>query len=166
MEERQGPSSRSGLVGGLVLVGIGLFMLGAQVVPNVGRLLPLGVGVALLAAGIVRRAYGLIIPGCIVSGVGAGVALGGWFPEAPGGALVLLSLAGGFFAIWGVAALLGMPGNHWWPFVPGTAIGITGLAVLSASAVEDVLRLWPVALVVIGLLLVGSTLLPRDEPDR
>lgn len=158
-------SSRNGLLGGLVLVGIGVLLLAAQFVPDAGRYVPLILGLAFLAAGLVRRTYGLVVPGGILTGVGAGVVLNAIVPDAPTGSLILFCLAGGFIGIWVVGLLLRLPENHWWPFVPATIIALAGLAVLDQEHL-DALRFWPVVLVVIGIAVIVNSR-PRDSvPPR
>jgi hypothetical protein len=156
------PERRSALVGGLVLILVGVLLLAVQIVPDAGRFIPLGLGIVFLIAGVARRTYGFVVPGGILSGVGVGVALTAWFPEAPTGGLVLLSLAAGFVSIWAIAAALRLPENHWWPFIPGTILGVVGLATLSAETFGDLLRWWPVALIVLGLTVIAAALLRRD----
>jgi hypothetical protein len=162
------PSSaerRSGLLAGLALIAVGSFLLVVQAIPDAGRLVPLGLGIVFLVAGVARRVYGFVVPGGILTGVGLGVALSGWLPAAPAGGLVLLSMAAGFLSIWVIGSALRLPENHWWPFIPGTVLGIVGLAVLGGDAFVELLRWWPLALIVIGVAIVATALLRRD-PGR
>ncbi len=48
---------------GLVIVGIGVFFLLAQFIPDIGRWIPLFIGLIFLAAFIPKREYGFLDPG-------------------------------------------------------------------------------------------------------
>ena len=88
---RDGPGQRLGraiMLAGVIVIGIGVFFLLGQFVPDVGRWIPLFIGLAFLAAFMAKREYGFLIPGCIVSGVGVGIVLEGlvddpWSGAAP-----------------------------------------------------------------------------------
>jgi hypothetical protein len=150
------------LVGGFVLVGLGLFLLAVQLVPEVGRLVPLLVGLFLLTLFILRRQYGLLVAGCIVSGVGAGVALQGLVTGPENGGIVVLCLGLGFLAIYLLGLVTRVPEHHWWPFIPGGILTFIGAVILSGRVIDEALRWWPVVLIVIGLAVVGQALVrPR-----
>ena len=68
--------------------------------PDIGIWIPLLVGLIFLGAFIVKREYGFLIAGSIISGVSLGVGLTTVVDDGLEGAVVLLSLAGGFIAIW------------------------------------------------------------------
>jgi hypothetical protein len=161
----------SNLAVGLALIGLGFLFLLLQLVPGLHRLLridlfwPLivvGVGAVLLVAAVLYRVPGLAIPGSIVGGigcllffqnltgyweswayawtlipgfVGVGIILNGLLSREPAGSLragaTLVAISFGLFVVF--AAFLG-------PF------GFLG-------------RLWPVLLIVAGLLLLGRQLL-------
>jgi hypothetical protein len=154
------------VAGGIVLLLIGLFLLGVQAVPDIGRLIPLFLGSVLLAIGILRREHGLIIAGCVVGGVGLGVALQGAVTGVEAGAVVILSLGLGFVAIYAISLLLGLPEAHWWPLIPGGIILLVGVVVLSGRVVGDAMRWWPVALIAVGLLVVARALLGHPGASR
>jgi len=95
-----------------------------------------------------------------LTGLGAGTALivsplmnrlggneGGWF---------LLVFAAGWALIPILTAIFARE-THWWAFIPAAVIGLVGLAVLYGgvfmNALEWVGKLWPVALIVAGALL-------------
>ncbi len=162
---------------GVVIIGIGLFFLLAQYVPDIGRWIPLFVGLAFLVAFLPRREYGYLIPGCIISGVGVGIVLEGMVGEPWSGAVVLLSIAGGFIAIWVVSALLhasdkGWPHGAskdaaqalWWPLIPGGILGLIGLIVLAEDGFgSDLLRWWPVLIIGAGIVVLVSSLSRRGR---
>ncbi len=160
---------------GVVIIGIGLFFLLAQYVPDIGRWIPLLVGLAFLVAFLPKREYGYLIPGCIVSGVGVGIVLEGMVGEPWSGAVVLLSIAGGFIAIWVVSVLLraadkGWPRGAsedaakalWWPLIPGGILALVGLVVLAEEGFEsDLLSWWPLLIIGAGVVILLSSLLRR-----
>jgi hypothetical protein len=149
------------MVGGIVLVAIGLFLLAAQVVPDIGRLIPLILGIILLAMFAARREYGLLIAGCIVGGVGIGVVLQGMASGTEAGGIVLVSLGLGFVAIYAISLLLGLPEAHWWPLVPGGIMTFIGAVLLSGRVVDDVFRWWPLVLVALGVLVMVRAVVSR-----
>ena len=160
----------------MVVIGIGLFFLLAQFVPDIGRWIPLAVGVIFLAAFLPNREYGFLIPGCIVSGVGVGIVLEGVVDDPWSGAIVLLSLAGGFIAIWVVSMLIratdkGWPRGDsrdakdalWWPLIPGGILAFIGLVVLLDGFESDLLRWWPLLLIGAGVVVLISALSRRGN---
>jgi hypothetical protein len=166
------------VVAGVIIIGIGLFFLLAQFVPDLGRSIPLLIGLAFLAAFVVRREYGFLVPGAIVSGVGVGVLLTDAVGDAWSGAVVLLSIAGGFVAIWIVSLLLHRidpqwPGGGsrdvvralWWPLIPGGILALVALLVIAEEQGldADILRWWPILLIGIGLILLVSNLSRRGR---
>ncbi len=166
---------QGGLVAGVVIIGIGVFFLLAQVIPDIGRWIPLLIGLTFLAAFIPKREYGFLIPGCIVSGVGVGVILAGVVEDPWSGAAVLLSIAGGFIAIWVVSVLLRRVDRDWprgssrdaaqalwWPLIPGGILTLVGLIVLTEAGFEsDLLRWWPLIIIAVGIVVLVSALRPR-----
>ena len=161
----------------MVIISIGLFFLLAQVVPDIGRWIPLLIGLIFLAAFLPKREYGFLIPGCIVSGVGVGVILAGVVDDPWSGAVVLLSIAGGFIAIWVVSVLIrrvdqGWPRGSsrdaaqalWWPLIPGGILALIGLIVLVEDGFEsDLLRWWPLLLIGAGIIVLLSARSRRGD---
>ena len=161
----------------MVIIGIGVFFLLAQFIPDIGRWIPLFIGLAFLAAFIPRREYGFLIPGCIVSGVGVGVILAGVVEDPWSGAAVLLSIAGGFIAIWVVSVLLRRVDRDWprgssrdaaqalwWPLIPGGILTLVGLIVLAEEGIgSDLLRWWPLLLIGAGIVILVSALSRRSD---
>ena len=161
----------------MVIIGIGLFFLLAQLVPDIGRWIPLLIGLVFLAAFLVKREYGLLVAGCIISGVGVGVVLADTFDDQWSGAVVLLSIAGGFIAIWLVSVLLRAadsewPGGAsrdaaralWWPLIPGGILALVAVVVLAEEGFEsDLLRWWPLLLIGAGVIVLVSALSRRGN---
>ena len=87
-------------IGGLVLIAIGVLMLGAYVLPDVGLYVVLALGLVFLAAFVFTRAYGFLVPGGILTGLGIGVALTPYVSHGTvSGALVVGALAVGFATV-------------------------------------------------------------------
>jgi hypothetical protein len=151
MMQRMGADGR--WIGGAVLIVIGLALLAGQAVPDIGHYATLVVGLALLALFLVTRNPGALIGGSIVTGIGAGIVLETTFPDSSGG-WVPLGLGLGFLGIWLIGALFRMPEARFWPLIPGGILVFVGLAA-TGGAVADLLRYaWPIALIVIGLLVI------------
>lgn len=163
---------------GVVIIGIGLFFLLTQFVPDLGRSIPLLIGLAFLAAFVAKREYGFLVPGAIISGVGVGVLLVDAVGEPWSGAVVLLSIAGGFVAIGIISLLLHSMDRQWprgdsrdvaralwWPLIPGGILALVALIVIAEEQGldADVLRWWPILLIGIGLLLLISNLSRRGR---
>ena len=157
---------------GVIVIAIGLFFLAAQFVPDIGRYIVLAIGLIFLAAFVVRREYGFLIPGCIVSGVGVGVVLASTLDDPWSGASVLLSIAGGFLAIWIISTVMHSANKDWpdgdsrdaakalwWPLIPGGILALIGLIVLAEDGVAaGLLRWWPVLIIGAGLIILGASL--------
>ena len=162
---------------GVVIICIGVFFLLAQLVPDIGRWIPLLIGLAFLAVFLVKREYGYLVAGCIISGVGVGVLLAGTVDDQWSGSVVLLSIAGGFIAIWLASVLLraadqGWPsgasrdaaGALWWPLIPGGILALIAIVVLAEEGFEsDLLRWWPVLLIGAGIVVLISALSRRGN---
>jgi drug/metabolite transporter (DMT)-like permease len=69
------------------------------------------------------------VPGGIIAGVGTGLLLATNLEEPAGGGALVLSLAGGFLAIFAVSKLTRHPEHHFWPLIPGTILGVVGTAI-------------------------------------
>jgi hypothetical protein len=152
-------SSREPMVGGMVLVTIGVALLLAQLAPQLGQYIVLVVGLGLLAIFAFTRAYGALVGGAIVTGVGAGVAIAASTTGDISGAAVVLSLGLGFVAIWATSYLLRMAERHWWPLVPGAILVSIGGALLLGGAAPNLIALWPLALIALGVLVIGRALM-------
>lgn len=155
---------RSRLVAGAVLIVLGILTLFAARLAETGDLIPLFIGSALMVWFAFTRSYGLLIPGCIMTGIGAGV-----FVESvyrPISDPVVIGLGVGFVAIALIDWLMGKRrSGGWWPLIPGTVLLLVGI---QDTAVSDLLwHGWPIALVVLGviLLLQGPKAPGRSAPD-
>ena len=141
-------------VGGAILIGIGLAFLVGQVIPRAGDYIVLAIGVTFLAAFVVTREYGFLVPGGIVTGVGAGVVIAANLPGVEGGSLFMLALGTGFVAIWVIGLAFHVRENHPWPLIPGLILSGIGAASLAGTRYQEIGRLgWPIALIALGAIL-------------
>lgn len=154
--------NRNRWLAGAALIGIGLLLLVAQLVEGelLGRVFLLLLGGIFILWGILSRQIGLLIPGGILSGLGLGVWLiTGPFhslEEADQGGVFLLAFALG----WGLISLLSLLFTErvcWWPLIPGGILALIGGGLLWGEVGRQVLewvgKLWPVALIAVGLYL-------------
>jgi len=149
------------LVGGTMLIVIGGLLLVSQFLQSemLGALIPGALGIIFLAWAIAARQVGMLIPGGILSGIGAGIYLTqfspwGDLPEPQRGGLFLLAFAAG----WALITLLSLvlfQRKLWWPLIPGTILALIGGATIAGGAALDALALaskaWPVILILIGV---------------
>lgn len=156
--------TREPLVGGIVLIVIGAVLLAVQYLPDFGRFMPLIVGLGLLGLFLVKREYGLLIAGGVVTGVGVGIWLASTLVGTLGGAAFMLSLGSGFLGIWLVSYLLNLAERHPWPLIPGVILTAIGGAIAIGGVALELINLWPLALIAIGLLLLGSWLVSSRRP--
>lgn len=171
--------ANGGLIGGLILLFVGVIALIGQFVPDAmgelfGTFLLLGLGLVFLFLGIMTREAGWFIPGGILTGLGMGTGFivsplsdrfggdeGGWF---------LLLFAAGWLLIPIMTAIFARE-THWWALIPAAIIGLVGLSVLYGgvfmNTLEWVGKLWPVALIIAGGLLLWKVRRgPQEEPEK
>jgi hypothetical protein len=156
-------SSTSAVVPGLALILIGLLIFAGQWIKEdwIGLLFLPALGIIFLAWGMISKKVGLIVPGGILSGIGAGAILvQGPFANLSGeatGGVFMIAFAAGFLLIPLFAAFI--DGKfHWWPLIPAGFMAIIGAALLIGGTALQVLEmanyLWPLALIAIGLYLI------------
>ena len=145
---------------GLMLIAAGAALLLMFTTPLGAELLVGLLGAAFLIAHAVTRTYGLLVPGGILTGLGAGILV-----ESQGGpqGAVVLGLGAGFLAIAVVDRIGGtsVGSGWWWPLIPGGVLTAVGGSVMAARW-ELGAYLVPVALIVIGLRVLAG---PRRGPD-
>lgn len=149
---------RGRLIGGLILIGVGLYLFAAQFLQAawMGTLILPGLGLIFIAGGLAGRNPGLLIPGGILSGLGLGTYLVagplGDASEVTSGAIVLLCFAAGWGLITLLSAVIGR--RLLWPLIPGGLLAaVGGLMFAGASGLvilEWLGRLWPLALIAAG----------------
>lgn len=152
--ERRGNDGR--WIGGIILILIGLGLLANQFVPDIGRYAPLVVGLGLLIIFLVTRNAGALIGGSIVTGIGIGLLMDEQFP-ATNGSWIPLCLGLGFLAIWVFGGLLRMPEARFWPLIPGGILTFVGIAALGGLSSDIGQYLWPVVLILIGVVSIAGS---------
>ena len=153
-------------IGGLVLVALGVFLLIGRWIPDAGQYAVLAIGLVLLIVFFATDEYGFLVPGGIVSGIGAGIPLSVAYAGQLGGGLFLLSMGGGFLLVWVLALLFRLPERHPWPLVPGVVLGTIGAALAAGErgqgVADAVATGWPVILVLAGLVLLAGSFRRRS----
>ncbi len=147
------PAAERPWIAGALLIALGLVLLAVQLFqPRDAGWIVLGsISILLLAFFAVTRTKGFLITGAILGGLAVGVGL-----EEAGytmnGGVVVLGLAAGFLAIYVVDLLVGR-NPHWWPVIPGGILAVVGgtQALAGTEAANALERWWPVALIVVGV---------------
>ncbi|MGZ9160279.1 MAG: hypothetical protein ACXW4T_03850 [Candidatus Limnocylindrales bacterium] len=145
--------SRETIVFGIILVAVGVGAFALNVFPDAGAVILLAIGLVLLATYAILRQYGTLIPGGILTGLGAGIAAS----QATGltdpqtGGVIVVGLGLGFLSIWVIGALTRLHENHPWPLVPGGILTTIGVLLLIGGAAVDLIQYWPLALVGLGV---------------
>ncbi len=158
----QNNEKRQHLAWGVVLVGVGLWMLVSNITGwDLGSAFPLGLGLLFLVWGSTARKPGLLIPGGILSGIGLGaLLLDGPFRALEGdaeGGVFMLSFALGWALITLTSALF-VRKVAWWPLIPGGIMAFIGALLLIGGPALEVLAYlgqgWPIVLIAVGLYLI------------
>jgi len=140
---------------GLTLVVVGLLLFALNRVQAIGPAAVVVVcGLLLLGLYIARRQQGLLIPACLLIGGGGASLAQGALQEL--GRPLYLGLGVGFVAIY-VLALAVERCSHWWPLIPGASLIVFGLH-QTEIVVEYLFDNWPLLLVIIGLIVILSSL--------
>ena len=166
-----GPNTnqRDRIVFAVILIAVGVGALVLQYVetrPGAGGWVVLLIGLALVGAFLYTHQYGYLIPGGIMTGLGAGIVVSesvAMTDEASGGAVVL-GLGLGFVSIWAIGSLMRLTERHWWPLIPGGILSVVGSALLIGGQAVDMLDYWGVILVVIGLIVIGRVWFESRRP--
>ncbi len=166
-----------GLIGGVILIGIGLLALLAQFVDFIswesfGIYFVLLLGLVFYAWGILAREPGVMIPGGILSGIGAGIVVlvNNLAPDGlEEGGLFLVIFGLGWVSITVMSAIFTRE-TQWWALIPGGIIGFVGLAVMFGgffmNALEAVSVLWPVVLIIAGLAVIWKAWKSKEKTPK
>lgn len=148
--------------GGLVLVGIGIYSLLNNYVNLSGfeHLFILGLGVLFLLLGCALHKNAALIPGGILTGIGAGIALtngsSARFANDSDG-VFLLTFAAGWALIFVTSKLFGTQTLRW-PLIPATILGLIGGALAFGGIFDTLLQLignvWQVGLIILGIIMI------------
>lgn len=148
---------RPNTVPALVLIGIGVVLLLAQLTGVGPEAVVAVIGAGFLIAYAATRTYGFLIPGGIMTGLGIGIVIQAQ-AVASQGEPVLLGLGIGFLAIYAVDAVVRRSEALWWPVIPGGILTTIGVLVGTGreSWLENAGSWWPAILIVIGALILLS----------
>lgn len=152
------------LVPGLILIALGAFLFFVQATGVGGEAILVIIGGGFLIAYAVTRQYGFLVPGGIITGLGLGVI---WEVSAPtAGGVVLIGLGLGFVSIWLLDVVMRHTPVPWWPLIPGGILATIGVLVETGQEglLSELTWLWPVALIVVGAVLL-LTQLGRRSPE-
>lgn len=148
----------------LVVIGVGAFLM--NIYPDAGSWIVLLIGLGLLGLFAVTREFGALVPGGIMTGLGAGIVAADQLAvegEATGGVIVA-GLGLGFLSIWVISGLFHLAEHHPWPLIPGGILTAIGASLLVGGPAVDLLRFWPLILVAIGVVAIARAVVARDEP--
>jgi hypothetical protein len=153
-----GPRDRIVFAVILIAVGIGALALqAAEAKPDLGGWVVLIIGLGFLGAFAFIRLYGFLIPGGIMTGLGAGILVAQSIKlneEAYGGVIVL-GLGLGFLSIWAIGATVRVAGHHFWPLIPGGILAAIGVALLIGGQAVGLLDYWPIVIIGLGVIVLG-----------
>jgi hypothetical protein len=150
---------------GAVLLIIGTIVAAGFVTDGYDQYSLLAVSATTLVAFALSREYGYGVAAGITGGIGTGVLLivNATFAAAYTPAVVFLSLAGGFAAVW-LLGLLAVPqARHPWPLVPASVMGAIGLAF---AAGQPGAIAWVQAAIAIVIVIAGVGLLVGREDSH
>ena len=155
--ERRSPS----WLPGAILIAIGAAIAAVSWFGAGGQIVVLALGAVFLLAYVATHNYGLLVPGGILSGLGAGIAFQPLVPQSLSGAPVVLGLGLGFLAIWVIDQLVTRSSARWWPVIPGGILVVIGtLIAAGAYGALDTVGTYALPLV---LILIGIWLLVRPR---
>jgi multisubunit Na+/H+ antiporter MnhC subunit len=144
------------LIPGLAMLGIAfaVFLAEQNLVEDnvVGSIILAGIALPFLLIFLIdRRHWWALIPAMTMAGVAAGVFLEdvGAISDTAVGGMVVGGISLGFLCIYLVDR------EQWWALIPGGIMGVVAFFLLVASAARFV---WPVAIILLGVLLLRSSL--------
>jgi hypothetical protein len=163
-------SPREQVVFAVILIVVGLVALASQVLepmPQLGGWVVLLIGLAFIGAFAYTQQYGYLVPGGILSGLGAGIVVSeaAILSDEQTGGIVVLGLGLGFLSIWIIGSLT-QAGSHLWPTVPGVILTAVGAALLVGGQAVELLDYWGVAVVALGVILLVRAWYVARRPDQ
>ena len=141
-------ANRRQIVPGLILIILGIVFLLTQYIEFGPGLFFILLGLIFLIPYAFTRSYGLLIPGCILAGIGVGLAFERTLSRPDVTVSVGLGLA--FVAIF-LVQLIVAGSSHWWPLIPGGILLLVGFAELAPQGQALLDKGWPLLLIAIGL---------------
>ena len=153
-------ANRRQILPGLILIVLGIVFLLTQYFEFGPGLFLILLGLIFLIPYAFTRTYGLLIPGCILAGIGVGLAFERTLSRPD--ITVSIGLGLGFVAIF-LVQLIVAGSSHWWPLVPGVMLLLGGFAELAPQGQALLDKGWPLVLIAIGLaVLAGPYLWSRE----
>ncbi len=136
-------------VGAVVLIVAGLALFGLQFAgAYAGSLTLIVVGALFLVLYAWRFSYAGLVAGCALIGLGVGTLLDRALDTRAD--LALVGLGAGFIAVY-LVDLARVHWTHWWPWLPGVVLVLVGALQGRPHVWTWIGRLWPLILVVIGV---------------
>jgi hypothetical protein len=153
---QSGPRDR--MVFALILIVVGLGGLASQLLEtnaDVGGWVVLIIGLVFMGAFVYSHQYGFLVPGGIMTGLGAGIVVQQslTLTDEQSAAAVVLGLGLGFASIWVIGTLAKAAGNHPWPLVPGVILTIVGGGLAIGGQAVDLLNYWGIGVIALGVIL-------------
>jgi hypothetical protein len=150
-------------VAGLVLIVIGLIIVISRLVPGTGEYVPLAIGVTCLVAFMLTREYGWAVAAGIISGLGVGVVLSTLFTDPSDGMVFMLSLAGGFAAVWLLGFAADPVERNPWPLIPAVILAAVGISIVTDTpGLID----WLIIAIAVVLVLAGLRAFRADRAAK
>ena len=162
---------RNALVGGMMLIAIGLLFLLGDFVSGFfqffeGPLFLFLPALGLIIWGVLARHAGPIIPGGILSGIALGATLTESNLALDEGGLFMFGFAAGWVLIVVLTGLF-TDETHWWALIPAAIMGLIGFGVTFGGVALLVLewlgRLWPLALIAVGVYIILKERQPQGK---
>jgi len=155
-----GRGTRDQVVFAVILIAVGAIGLADRFwspTADVGGLIVGAIGLGFLGAFAYTRQYGYLVPGGIMTGLGAGIVVSQaitWASDEGEGGAIVLGLGLGFALIWVIATAVRSPQQSWWALIPGGILATIGALLLIGGGAVDLLEWWGIGLIAIGLLVV------------
>lgn len=156
-------TNRVRLIPGLILIVLGIAFLLTQFFEFGPALFLILLGLVFLVPYALTRSYGLLIPGCILAGIGLGLAFDR--PPLSTGVAVPIGLGLGFVAIFAIHLIIARR-CHWWFLIPGGILVFAGIAEGIPQAQTLIENGWPLILVLIGLLILAGQFWKPSRADK
>ncbi len=139
----------------LIVIGIGALVSNFGGDVFAGGFVPFAVGVAFLVAYAATRRYGFLVPGGILTGVGAAILAASQMSATDTGAYAAIGGGIGFLMIYALDVVVSGTAARWWPVIPGGLMVVAGTGMASGN--QELVRqlgLWsPALLIVLGLVI-------------